>query len=77
MEEQIAGVRRLRGQSRILRLGTDNYQEQLENYILLQKHLGMLANIEEPNSEIEKDRLAKATVIDLRLSNLAFIAENF
>jgi hypothetical protein len=55
---------------RILRLGTENYEEQLENYQTLQRHLSA-ENHDRGLSGGEKD----VSVIDLRLSNLAFIVE--
>lgn len=57
----------LKAQPRILRLGADNYEMQLDNYLVLQKHLWSAAQ------EVGGGGVAHATVVDLRLSNLAFI----
>jgi len=57
---------------RMLRLSPDNYQEQLSNYLVLRTHLKQ----QEDKSQLvyaEKILRANMMVIDLRLSDLAFI----
>lgn len=58
---------------RILRLGTDNYQQGLANYRVLYKHL--IENIPQKLESEEQIIIKEPTIIDLRLPQLAFIKE--
>lgn len=58
---------------RILRLSEDNYKQQLGNYLILRSYLREkdLVSLASPKGAVEE---AKAVIIDLRLSELAFFA---
>ncbi len=70
IEQKINGRMALCILPRILRLGTDNYLQGLANYLVLRDHLmqRMIQNLDE-QTVIKQ----KPIVIDLRLSQLAFI----
>lgn len=72
VEKEIEGQPVLCVYPRILRLGTDNYEQQLKNYLVLQSYSRQQDSQFFCNSpgNIEK---AKATIVDLRLQDLAFI----
>lgn len=73
IEEEGNDGSQLKRQPRILRLGTDNYEEQLKNYLVLQKRLWLDAKEKRDDKESDSSQLRQATIIDLRLSDLAFI----
>ena len=56
---------------RILRLSNDNYKEQLGNYLVLRAYLRELDR-NSPLSDQSNIQKAKAIIVDLRLSELAF-----
>jgi hypothetical protein len=76
IEEQGIKGSQLRSQSIALRLGTDNYEKQLENYSVLQKHLWTTLPQKVKEKKIDSSKIFQPVVIDLRLSNLAFIEED-
>jgi len=58
---------------RVLRLSTENYKQQMTNYTTLRSYLREQDRVN-PLSIKGKVQQAKPTIIDLRLSDLAFIA---
>lgn len=58
---------------RILRLRPDNYKQQLGNYLILRSYLREQDRLSPPPAQGTVQK-AKATIIDLRLSELAFFA---
>lgn len=72
LEKIVEGQPVLRVFPRILRLGTDNYGQQLENFVILHDYLRQHENgllDASTGNTVQID----ATIIDLRLSDLAFI----
>lgn len=61
---------------RIIRLMPDNYQQQLANYLVLRTHLRQQDKMSVEAAAMPSDGSfrAKATIIDMRLSQLAFIS---
>ena len=60
----VGGLPSVEVQTRILRLAPDNYKEQLANYLVLRGYLRQQPKFDQ----------GKVSIIDLRLSELAFIS---
>lgn len=65
MQKVVEGNPTIETRKEILRLSPENYEQQLANYLLLRSHL---------REKNETAKIANTIVIDLRLSELAFIS---
>lgn len=73
IERVIAGKPAITSHSRLLRLTSENFKEELKNYTILRKYL---QKNEQANESLKEEGMAKkgVLIIDLRIPNLAYLS---